>query len=50
MSHTHIASNTARHQSRLKGALALTSAFLLLEVVAGSPRAVSRCLRMRGTC
>lgn len=35
MSHTHIASNTARHQSRLKGALALTSAFLLLEVVAG---------------
>ncbi len=35
MSHTHIASNTARHRGRLKGALVLTSAFLILEVVAG---------------
>lgn len=35
MSHTHVASNTARHKGRLKGALILTSAFLLLELVAG---------------
>ena len=35
MSHTHIASNAARHGGKLKGALALTSAFLLIEVVAG---------------
>lgn len=35
MSHTHVVSGAARHGARLKGALALTSAFLLLEVVAG---------------
>lgn len=35
MSHTHAASNAARHGGKLKGALALTSAFLIFEVVAG---------------